>query len=335
MQKMVVFDVEGTLYKGGKLRPNVVEMMMNLTNAGVQIALVSGMNMTELKAVQKKIDVRCLANSGKHFLPILASNGGAYIVNLGDKTKPYRSAALLPYAVQKLVALAHTESGSSIVVCRTTEANYGERVLDAESVTEKAKKGTTSIIKSLLQLLKKVELDYEKLKRDDFNNLHKKPIRSIEIIALPSSAKRIYKAIMADDELNKYAISPGASIQITPQDKWKSVLDIAKAENISVDDIVYVGDGINDIPCFKQAKRSLVAYSKKDKVFSTLEKVQNESNKQDCYATENYGSDTVLKYLLGAPLSVADREKLQDETYKIMSKYAKSNDAEMIMDSGK
>lgn len=283
--KGYVFDIEGTLYKGGELQKGVPELFRTISNTGKPIMFVSGMNRTEMQQVVDKIS----DEAGVKLNSILASNAGASICYNGEKT----SSTLNPEKINQIRDIVRENANGSVVVFRTDITNYREKAIEADTISAKAKKGITIFLKAILEAMKKVELNCIPTSNENLSKLiDSNEICSLEICALPSNIKPL--ALKIREVLPELKITESATVQISTKSKWSALQDVFGED---AKDVCYFGDSDNDIECIQNCQKAVLTNAKKSRMFDVVEKEQSKGNEK--FATVDLGDAELHKYILG------------------------------------
>ena len=288
------FDIEGTLYKGGKLQAGVPELFQFLTQQKKPIMFVSGMNLSEMTKVVSQIEKESNVNLSDC---TFASNAGS-VINKDAKT--VQESALSPEEVKEIRRMAQKIAPGSVMVFRTRLNNYREKAIEADTIPNKIRKGITIVLKVLLQVMRKIELHTIPTNRTKLNKMiDNKECYSLDIIAMPKQAVELAKAVK--EKFPKLKISGGASLQVSNKDKWAAI-ESQFADKAR--DVCYFGDNANDIKCIMNCDRAILSNATKTKMFEVLGREQ--SNKKQKFATHNFNNSELFKYISGQEYKLDD-----------------------------
>lgn len=308
--KGYAFDIEGTLYKGGHLRDGVDKLFQEISKTGKPIMFVSGMNEAEITRVVAQIENEANIDLSK---ATISYNAGAVI--RGQDGKYIAKNYLSDIDIAHIENIVENHSDSAIIVRRSKDNNYRFAITEAEGLAPKAKKLATQVIVKLLEIMKVVELDSQIATRNQMCAL--KDVGSLEIVALPNIVKELAKKLAS--ELPHLTINAGASLQISTKNKMYA---IQKVFGEDLKDIMYFGDGINDLECLRNCGYAVAANSKKVQVLDEI-KNKKQTAPSQTFATKNLGDEEFLKFVAGQKF---EQSKLDQETFALIFEAHKKDD---------
>ncbi len=298
--KGYAFDIEGTLYKNGKLQKGVLELFKVLSQTGKPIMFISGMNYNEVMKVVSTIK----RESNTSFNPIIASNAGSYIYDKEIKS--------FPLSADKVTSIRKTLNliaPGSMIIYRTALNNYREKILDTDS---KLKSSVTLGLVSILDSLHKIEIDAVPVCQKYLNSINSdNQILSLEII-IPSNSKKA-KFVNELEYFKQLHITNSASVQVSTMSKWQALKNVF---GDSAKDVCYFGDNFNDVECLKNCDRAILCNSTKSEMFDVIETEQKLGKNK--YATINLSDSELLKYVTGQNYSRHFMENLTSDAKSIV-----------------
>jgi len=280
MYKLIAIDLDGTLLNSyGEISYKNKEAVKYALSKGVEVVLASGRDMQTMKKMSLELGI-------ENF--IIAGNG-ACIYDIKKDSNIYES-FIKKEKVLKIIKICKENSiffniytNQGII---TESLDYNVKVFNNENNYRPNNKRTnieivnnieTYIENNDFKILKIIICDENKI---IFNNIIEKlkKVKGVEVLDVEHMSKKIIRTGTEEHTIEYFYT------EITNEDtnKWSAIQFLAQKLGIKEDEIICIGDNINDLEMVKNAGIGIVMKN------SALEK-QNIAN----YVTEDNNSDGV------------------------------------------
>ena len=280
MYKLIAIDLDGTLLNSyGEVTNANKEAISYALNKGVEIVLASGRDPKTMEKISLELGI-------KNYL--IAGNGASiYDIRLKKNInenfiEKAKALEIIKICKENSIFLNIYTSIGII----TESLNYNVKVFNNENNFRPNNKRTNiEIVKDIYDYINQKELNILKIIICDenkiiFNNISEKikKIKGVEILDVEHMSKKIIRIGTEEYPIEYYYT------EVTNQNanKWHAIEYLLKKLNISKEEVICIGDNMND---FEMVKNSGIGIAIKN---SALEK-QNIAN----YITEDNNSDGV------------------------------------------
>lgn len=248
---MIAIDLDGTLLSpAGKVTARTRDAVHAARAHGLKICFATGRNLTESRAVLKEVD--------HHDAAVFV--GGAMVIDPATNLTIHRT--LLPHELASELCEALEAKGHAVLALQDTAAAgvdyFVTHDLPLNAATDQWMKLTNATVKRLPKLT---------------GVTHEHTVR-VGIVAPRDQVMAIQKDIIArfGDRIFCLVLRvPAASVDVmevfdASVNKWAGVMTVAKRHGILAEQIIAVGDDVNDVPMFKHAGLALAMGNASDEV---------------------------------------------------------------------
>jgi len=239
---MIAIDLDGTLLSpAGVVSPRTRAAVHRAREHGLKICFATGRNLTESRSVLKDVD--------HHDAGVFV--GGAMVIDPATNLIIHRT--LLPHELASQLCETLEAKGHAVLALQDTYSAgvdyFVSNDLPLNAETEHWMKVTNATVKRLPRLT---------------GVKHEHTIR-IGIVAPRDEVTEIQREIVerfGDRIFSLILRVPAASVDVlevfdASVNKWAGVMTIAKRHGITAEQIIAVGDDVNDVPMFKNAGLAL------------------------------------------------------------------------------
>lgn len=245
MYKLIASDLDGTLLNSyGEVTENTKQVINTIQNQGTEFIIASGRPMDSIKTIAKTI------NSNKYFI----AGNGAIIYDIQNKKTIYENC--IPK--NKLLEISKICQENNItyniyteqeVIAEALKYNvlyyYKENLKKAEN--EKTKIKLVHNIYEYIQTtqdLKCIKITVCDSSKSVFNSIIKKlqTIQNIDIMEVSHMSRKIIRQGTEEVPI-EYFYTEISSINV---DKWEALKYLAQVMQIKQEEIIAIGDNIND-----------------------------------------------------------------------------------------
>ena len=280
MYKLIAIDLDGTLLNSyGEITDKNREAIKYAINKGIEVVLSSGRNVQTMKNMSEELGIE----------KFLIAGNGACIYDMKKETNIYESYIEKEKAIQIIKICKENSIFFNIYTNEgiiTESLNYNVKVFNNENNYKPNNKRTnieivsdiqTHIQENNLKILKIIICDDSKI---IFNNIIEKlkNIKGVEVLDVEHMSKKIIRVGTEEHKIEYFYT------EVTNKDtnKWTAIKNLANKLKIKEEQIICIGDNINDYEMVKNAGLGIAMKN------SALEK-QNIAD----YVTEDNNSDGV------------------------------------------
>lgn len=279
--KLFVSDMDGTiLHNHTKIAPETAEVVRKAEEAGIRFAIATGRNHYNAKEILDEVGLTC---------PIVSSNGGRVLTETGDVL---HEVDLTLEEARDIVTILHQEQYGDIFYEMYTSAGLvADRgdLIEASMKNLKANGDDRS-----LQM-------YEFFKNRYYVNEDVKLVEDIQAF-IDDEAGRVYKFIAFSSHLENmtalwkeidervagvYVTSSGTdNIEVMAHgaDKGHGITKLAEHYGIDLNDVVVIGDNLNDVPMFEVAGKGIAMGNSHEELIAISDHV---TERHDEYGVAN------------------------------------------------
>lgn len=249
--RMIAIDLDGTLLSPlGTVTPRTRDAVHRAREHGLKICFATGRNLTESRAVLQEVD--------HHDAAVFV--GGAMVIDPATNLTLHRT--LLPHELAAELCEALEARGHAVLALQDTYAAgvdyFVSHDIPLNAATEHWMKVTNAQVKRLPRLT---------------GVRHEHTIR-VGIVAPRGEATELQKEINERFGGRIFSLVlkvPAAGVDVlevfdASVNKWAGVMTIAARHGIRADEIIAVGDDVNDVPMFKHAGLALAMGQASDEV---------------------------------------------------------------------
>lgn len=252
MYKLVAIDLDGTmLNKYGIVTPKTKEEIQKAIKKGVEIVIASGRPIDSIKAIAKEIGAR------NYFI----AGNGAIIYDI-QKGEIIYDKFLNQEKVLEIIRICEENSITYNVYTEqtilATSLKYNVLYYQKENLTkEESKQTKISIIENMYEYIKsKKEEKYLKITICDnnktvFQSIIRKlrKIKGIEVLDISHMSRKTIKQGTKEKTIEYYY----TEITMQNVDKWNAIEYLIKKLNISKEEVITIGDNMNDKKMIQEA----------------------------------------------------------------------------------
>ena len=280
MYKLITIDLDGTLLNSnGIISDYTIKTMQEIMSKNIQIVLASGRIVDSIKSFAKQIGDQ----------KYLIAGNGSIVYDIENDEILYKN-FLKKEKVLDVIKICEENSIFYNIYTEnevlTPELKYNVLYYHKENSNREDKKRIQiNIVDKMYEYIKNsTREDYLKITVCDedkmiFNSIIRKlkQIKDIDILDIEHMSRKNITKGTEDVELN-YSYT-----EITAQnvDKWKALEFILMRENISKDDVIAIGDNINDKQMIQNAGMGIAMKGSTPEVLQIADRVTNESNNFD------------------------------------------------------
>ena len=257
MYKMVAIDLDGTLLNSyGVVTENTKKVIKKVIEKGTEIILASGRPMDSINSISTEI------GANKYFI----SGNGAIIYDM-QKNQTIYEKYMTKEKVLEIIKLCEENSISYNIYTETTilakALKYNVLYYYKENLKkEESKKTNIKIVDNLEEYIKNsqgekfVKITICDNNKHIFQSIIKKlrKINNIEVLDVLHMSRKIIKQGTEDVPIEYFY----TEISLKNVNKWEAIKVIAEKMNINKEEIIAIGDNINDKEMIENAGLGIV-----------------------------------------------------------------------------
>ena len=259
MYKLLAIDLDGTLFNSyGEVTKENREAIQYALDKGVEIVLASGRDTYAMEKISLDLGIN----------NYLIAGNGASVYSIKENKNILESYIDIEKAL-KIISLC--KENSIFVNVYTNKGiiseslNYNVKVFNSENNYKSSQKQTNiELVKDVYEYVKNTNLDILKIIICDDNKIifgniiqKLKQINGVNILNIEHMSKKIIK--IGTEEINiEYYYT-----EITSEntDKWNAIKFLAQKMDIKKDEIICIGDNLNDKQMIENAGLGIVMYN--------------------------------------------------------------------------
>lgn len=253
MYKLIAIDLDGTMLNSyGMVTENTKQVIKNTINKGTEVIIASGRPIDSIKTIAKEI------GSENYFI----AGNGALIYDIKKDEIIYekfmnKQKVLEIIKICEENSIAYNIYTEKTIIAKGLKYNvlyyYKENLKKEES-----KKTNITIVENLYEYIKNLENEkFLKITVCDetqsiFNAIIRKlrTVEDIDVLDVLHMSRKMIKQGTEDVPIEYYY----TEISLKDVDKWNAIEYLANKMNISKDEIIAIGDNINDKEMIENAK---------------------------------------------------------------------------------
>ena len=253
MYKLVAIDLDGTMLNSyGMVTENTKQVIKNTINKGTEVIIASGRPLDSIKTIAKEI------GSENYFI----AGNGALIYDIKKDEIIYekfmnKQKVLEIIKICEENSIAYNIYTEKTIIAKGLKYNvlyyYKENLKKEEN-----KKTNITIVEDVYEYIKNLENEkFLKITVCDetksvFNSIIRKlrTVEDIDVLDVLHMSRKMIKQGTEDVPIEYYY----TEISLKDVDKWKAIEYLANKMNISKDEIIAIGDNINDKEMIENAK---------------------------------------------------------------------------------
>ena len=253
MYKLVAIDLDGTMLNSyGMVTEKTKQVIKNTINKGTEVIIASGRPIDSIKTIAKEI------GSENYFI----AGNGALIYDIKKDEIIYEK-FMNKQKVLEIIKICEENSISYNIYTEKTiiakGLKYNVLYYYKENLKkEENKKTNITIVEDVYEYIKNLENEkFLKITVCDetksvFNSIIRKlrTVEDIDVLDVLHMSRKMIKQGTEDVPIEYYY----TEISLKDVDKWKAIEYLANKMNISKDEIIAIGDNINDKEMIENAK---------------------------------------------------------------------------------
>lgn len=253
MYKLVAIDLDGTMLNSyGMVTENTKQAIKNTINKGTEVIIASGRPIDSIKTIAKEI------GSENYFI----AGNGALIYDIKKDEIIYEKFMNKQKVLEIIKICEENSIAYNIYTEKTIIAKglkYNVLYYYKENLkTEESKKTNITIVEDVYEYIKNLENEkFLKITVCDetksvFNSIIRKlrTVEDIDVLDVLHMSRKMIKQGTEDVPIEYYY----TEISLKDVDKWNAIEYLAEKMNISRDEIIAIGDNINDKEMIENAK---------------------------------------------------------------------------------
>lgn len=279
MYKLVAIDLDGTLLNNyGIVTQESKNIIDEVLKKGVEVVIASGRPIDSVKTIANEIRANRYCISGN----------GSLLYDL-KKQKILYEKSIPKQKVLEMIKICEENSIFYSIYTSTTilskNLNYNVLYYHKENLTKKEDKKThINIVQNMYDYVKDLE-DEKFLKitvcdHDQFvfKSIIRKfrEIENIEVLDVAHISRKVIRQGTEEVPIEYYY----TEISAENVDKWGAISYLAKELSISPEDIIAIGDNVNDIKMIKNAGLGIAMEKSSPKVIETADYVTQDNNEE-------------------------------------------------------
>ena len=253
MYKLVAIDLDGTMLNSyGMVTENTKQVIKNTINKGTEVIIASGRPIDSIKTIAKEI------GSENYFI----AGNGALIYDIKKDEIIYEKFMNKQKVLEIIKKCEENSIAYNIYTEKTIIAKglkYNVLYYYKENLKkEENKKTNITIVEDVYEYIKNLENEkFLKITVCDetksvFNSIIRKlrTVEDIDVLDVLHMSRKMIKQGTEDVPIEYYY----TEISLKDVDKWNAIEYLANKMNISKDEIIAIGDNINDKEMIENAK---------------------------------------------------------------------------------
>lgn len=253
MYKLVAIDLDGTMLNSyGMVTENTKQAIKNTINKGTEVIIASGRPIDSIKTIAKEI------GSENYFI----AGNGALIYDIKKDEIIYEK-FMNKQKVLEIIKICEENSIAYNIYTEKTIISKGLKYnvlyyYKENLKKEESKKTNITIVEDVYEYIKNSENEkFLKITVCDetksvFNSIIRKlrTVEDIDVLDVLHMSRKMIKQGTEDVPIEYYY----TEISLKDVDKWNAIEYLAEKMNISKDEIIAIGDNINDKKMIENAK---------------------------------------------------------------------------------
>ena len=282
MYKLVAIDLDGTMLNSyGMVTENTKQVIKNTINKGTEVIIASGRPIDSIKTIAKEI------GSENYFI----AGNGALIYDIKKDEIIYEK-FMNKQKVLEIIKICEENSISYNIYTEKTiiakGLKYNVLYYYKENLKkEENKKTNITIVEDVYEYIKNLENEkFLKITVCDetksvFNSIIRKlrTVEDIDVLDVLHMSRKMIKQGTEDVPIEYYY----TEISLKDVDKWNAIEYLANKMNISKDEIIAIGDNINDKEMIENAKVG-IAMGQSTPVITEIADFVTSNNNEDSVA---------------------------------------------------
>ena len=253
MYKFVAIDLDGTMLNSyGVVTENTKNVIQNVIDKGVDVIIASGRPIDSIKTIAKEI------GSNKYFI----AGNGALVYDIQNEEIIYEKYISKEKALE-IIKICEENSISYNLYTETTiiakVLKYNVLYYHKENLKKEENKRTKiTIVDDVYDYVKKLDNPrFLKITICDSNKFvfqsiirKLRKVNNIEVLDVSHMSRKVIKQGTEDIPIEYYY----TEISLKDVDKWNAITFLAQKMNVKQEEIVAIGDNINDKNMIENAK---------------------------------------------------------------------------------
>ena len=279
MYKLVAIDLDGTMLNSyGMVTESTKQVIKNTINKGIEVIIASGRPIDSIKTIAKEI------GSENYFI----AGNGALIYDIKKDEIIYEK-FMNKQKVLEIIKICEENSISYNIYTEKTiiakGLKYNVLYYYKENLKkEENKKTNITIVEDVYEYIKNLENEkFLKITVCDetksvFNSIIRKlrTVEDIDVLDVLHMSRKMIKQGTEDVPIEYYY----TEISLKDVDKWNAIEYLANKMNISKDEIIAIGDNINDKEMIENAKVG-IAMGQSTPVITEIANFVTSNNNED------------------------------------------------------
>ena len=253
MYKFVAIDLDGTMLNSyGVVTENTKNVIQNVIDKGIDVIIASGRPIDSIKTIAKEI------GSNKYFI----AGNGALVYDIQNEEIIYEKYISKEKALE-IIKICEENSISYNLYTETTiiakVLKYNVLYYHKENLKKEENKRTKiTIVDDVYDYVKKLDNPrFLKITICDSNKFvfqsiirKLRKVNNIEVLDVSHMSRKVIKQGTEDIPIEYYY----TEISLKDVDKWNAITFLAQKMNVKQEEIVAIGDNINDKNMIENAK---------------------------------------------------------------------------------
>lgn len=253
MYKFIAIDLDGTMLNSyGVVTENTKNVIQNVIDKGIDVIIASGRPIDSIKTIAKEI------GSNKYFI----AGNGALVYDIQNEEIIYEKYISKEKALE-IIKICEENSISYNLYTETTiiakALKYNVLYYHKENLKKEENKRTKiTIVDDVYDYVKKLDNPrFLKITICDSNKFvfqsiirKLRKVNNIEVLDVSHMSRKVIKQGTEDIPIEYYY----TEISLKDVDKWNAITFLAQKMNVKQEEIVAIGDNINDKNMIENAK---------------------------------------------------------------------------------
>ena len=253
MYKFVAIDLDGTMLNSyGVVTENTKNVIQNVIDKGIDVIIASGRPIDSIKTIAKEI------GSNKYFI----AGNGALVYDIQNEEIIYEKYISKEKALE-IIKICEENSISYNLYTETTiiakALKYNVLYYHKENLKKEENKRTKiTIVDDVYDYVKKLDNPrFLKITICDSNKFvfqsiirKLRKVNNIEVLDVSHMSRKVIKQGTEDIPIEYYY----TEISLKDVDKWNAITFLAQKMNVKEEEVMAIGDNINDKNMIKNAK---------------------------------------------------------------------------------